>query len=95
MTLDYKKILHYLFGPLLTVIVFFMRSYKTNRERLDDFLSRKKVTSILQGLAMAVLIIWIIVFYLAPEERRGDLTRQIKQSYDELMNPSENRGASE
>jgi len=60
-----------------------------------NFLSRKKVTSILQGLAMLILIIWIAVFYLAPEERRGDLTRQIKQSYDEIMNPSENRGVTE
>lgn len=67
-----------------------MRSYKTNRERLDNFLSRKNVTSILQGLAIIILIIWIAVFSFASEERRGELTRQIKQSYDELMNPSKN-----
>ncbi|NNE62914.1 MAG: hypothetical protein HKN34_02415, partial [Gammaproteobacteria bacterium] len=64
--------------------------YKTNRERLDNLLSRKNVTSILQGLAIIILIIWIAVFSFAPEERRGELTQQIKQSYDELMNPSKN-----
>lgn len=87
---DYKKILYFLFGPLLTLIVFFMRSYRTNRERLDRFLSRKKVMSILQGLAIIILIIWIIVFSFSPEERRGELTRQIKQGYDDLINSSGN-----
>lgn len=90
MSAGYKKILHYLFGPLLTVIVFFMRSYKANRERLDGFLSRKKVMSFLQGLAIFILVVWIVVFAFAPEERRGELTRQIKQGYDNLMNPSGN-----
>ena len=87
---DYRKILQFLFGPLLTVIVFFMRSYRANRERLDDFLSRKKVMSILQGMAIIILIIWIVVFSFAPEERRGELTRQIKQGYDDLINSSGN-----
>ncbi len=86
MTTDYKKILYFLFGPLLAVIVFFMRSYRANRDRLDGFLSRKKVMSMLQGLAIVILIVWIVVFSFASEERRGELTRQIKQGYDNLIN---------
>lgn len=89
MTANYKKVLYFLFGPLLTVIVFFMRSYKANRDRLHDFLSRKRVTSVLQGMAIIILVVWIVVFSLAPEERRSELTRQIKQGYESLTNPSD------
>lgn len=61
-----------------------MRHYKTNRERLDKFMGKEKVSSFFQGLAVVILVIWIITFYFAPEEKRKELTQEMKQSFEKL-----------
>lgn len=79
---SYKKIFDFLYGPFFAVLDFFMRNYKANRDRLDNVLSSKKVSSFLQGLAVILLIIWIIIFSFAPDEKRNELTQQIKQGFE-------------
>lgn len=66
-----------------------MRSYKTNRERLDKFMTREKVSSFLQGMAVVILVIWIVIFYFAPDEKRNELTQEIKQSFETLKSSVE------
>ena len=79
-----KKIFDFLYGPFFAVLDFFMRHYKSNRERLDNFMSKEKVSSFLQGLAVLILVVWIVVFYFAPEEKRKQLTQEIQQSFEQL-----------
>ncbi len=84
-----QKTFCFLFGPLFSVINFFMRHYKANRERLDSFQAREKVSSFLQGAAVIMLLIWIVIFYFAPEEKRKELTLEIKQGFDKWSSPVE------
>ncbi len=86
----YKKIFQFLYGPFFAVLDFFMRNYRANRGRLDNILSSKKVSSFLQGLAVILLIIWIITFSFAPDEKRNELTQQIKQGF-EKYGPADNK----
>ena len=79
-----KKIFDFLYGPFFAVLDFFMRHYKANRERLDHFISKEKVSSFLQGLAVLILVVWIVIFYFAPEDRRKQLTQEIQQSFERL-----------
>ena len=79
-----KKIFDFLYGPFFAVLDFFMRHYKTNREHLDNFMNKDKVSSFLQGLAVLILVIWIIVFYFAPEDKRKQLTQEIQKSFEQL-----------
>lgn len=80
----FKKVFQFLYGPIIALVVFFMSSYKANRERLDDILKRKNVSSFLQGLAVIFLIIWIVIFSFAPDEKRDELTQEIKQSFEKF-----------
>ena len=79
-----KKIFDFLYGPFFAVLDFFMRHFKANRERLDNFINKDKVSSFLQGLAVLILFIWIIVFYSSPEDRRQQLTQEMQQSFKQL-----------
>jgi len=78
-----KKIFQFLYGPIISVIYFFMQNYKANRERLDKFLNNKKISTILQFTAIGILIIWIIIFLSSTEEDRNALTEQVKKSFHE------------
>ena len=79
-----KKIFDFLYGPFFAVLDFFMRHYKANRARLDDFMSKDRVSAFLQGLAVLILVVWIIVFYFAPEEERNKLTQQVQQGFEQI-----------
>lgn len=79
-----KKIFDFLYGPFFAVLDFFMRHYKANRERLENFLSKEKVSSFLQAFAVLILVIWIIVFYFAPEDKRKQLTQEMQQSFEQI-----------
>ena len=85
----FKKIFQFLYGPFFAVLDFFMRSYRANRERLDRALSGKNVSSFFRGLAVVILVIWIVIFYFAPDEKRGELTKEIKQSFEKLKSSTE------
>lgn len=79
-----KKIFKLLYGPIIAVIYFFMHNHKANRARLNKFLDSKKVSSILQFVAIAILITWLFIFSFSTEEDRKGLTEQVKQSFSEL-----------
>lgn len=79
-----KKIIHFLYGPLISVIYFFMQQYKANRKRLDTLLNNKKISSFLQYAAMVILIAWLLIFAFSSEESRQALTEQVKQSFNQL-----------
>ncbi|MBC8209909.1 MAG: hypothetical protein H8E21_02485 [Gammaproteobacteria bacterium] len=80
----WQKIFQFLYGPIFAVLDFFMRNYRSNRQRLGMLLSNKKVASVLQGAAILLLIIWIFIFVLAPEESRDKLTEAVQQGFGEL-----------
>jgi hypothetical protein len=79
-----RKIFDFLYGPFFAVLDFFMRHYKSNRERLDNFMGKKKVASFLRGLAVLILVVWIVVFYFAPEDKRQQLTQEMQQGFEHL-----------
>lgn len=76
-----KKVIHFLYGPFIAVIYFFMTNYRANRDRLERLFANKKVSGFLKGLAVVVLIAWLGTFYFAPEESRDRLTDQIKSVF--------------
>ncbi len=69
----------FLFGPLLSVIGFFYRSYSANRARLAEFSSRPRVAFTFRMLAVLVLLGWILVWLLAGEGDRGRLTDEFRR----------------
>ena len=73
--------IEFLYGPIFKVIGFFYRIYTANRARLDRVLSNARVAGLLRALAVIVLIGWILVWYLAPEDSRHRLTDEIKQIF--------------
>lgn len=79
-----KKIFQFLYGPIIAVIYFFMQNYKINRARIDKFLNNKKISSVLQFIAIAILITWLLIFTFSTEEDRKELTERVKQSLNEL-----------
>ena len=70
----------FLYGPIFRVIGFFYRIYSANRARVDRLRENARVAGLLRALAVIVLIGWILVWYLAPDERRHRLTEEIKQT---------------
>jgi len=70
----------FLYGPIFRVIGFFYRVYTANRARVDRLLGNARVAGLMKALAILVLICWILVWYLAPEESRRLLTDEIKQT---------------
>lgn len=79
-----KKIFDFLYGPFFAVLDFFMRHYKSNRGRLESFISKEKVASFFQGLAVLILVTWIVVFFFAPEEKRKQLMQEMSQNFEQL-----------
>ncbi|MDH5354971.1 MAG: hypothetical protein OEY09_11055 [Gammaproteobacteria bacterium] len=86
---EFKKIFQFLYGPFINVVYFFMRSYRVNRDRLNYFLNQGKVKSVLQSLAIIILLLWIVTFLLAPEEKRKELTQEMKQSFEKFRSSPE------
>jgi len=72
--------IEFLYGPIFRVIGFFYRVYTANRARLNRMLGNARVAGLLRALAIVVLIGWILVWYLAPDESRNRLTDEIKQT---------------
>ena len=78
-----------LYGPLISLVVFFMDAYKSNRERVSKAISGNKIASFFQTLAIVILVLWALVFFFAGDENRDKLTQEVKQRFGEL--PSLNR----
>lgn len=80
----FKKVIKFLYGPIISVIYFFMRSYRMNRDRLNEFQGRKKIALVLQFVAIGSLIIWLFIFAFSSEESRNMLTERVRESFSEL-----------
>ena len=77
---SFAEWIDFLYGPFFRVIGFFYRIYSANRARFDRLRENARVAGLLRALAVIVLIGWILVWYLAPDERRHRLTEEIKQT---------------
>lgn len=84
MEIPYKKIFQFLYGPFFAVLDFFMRNYKANRERLNRLITGKGISSFLQNAAIALLVIWIIIFIFASEDSRKRLTEAVNEGFQEI-----------
>jgi len=73
--------IEFLYGPIFKVIGFFYRVYTANRARLDRVLGNARIAGLLRALAVIVLIGWILVWALAPEDSRHRLTEEVKQAF--------------
>ena len=85
----FKKVIKFLYGPIISVIYFFMRTYRINRDRLNEFQGRKKIASMLQFVAIGSLIIWLFIFAFSSEESRNTLTERVKDSFGELKSKND------
>lgn len=76
----YAKWIDFLYGPFFRVIGFFYRIYSANRARVDRLRENHRVASLLRALTVIVLLGWILVWALAPDDDRHRLTDEIKQT---------------
>ena len=89
MTTRTKKIIQFLYGPIFAVLDFFMRNYKANRERLEGITSREKISTWLQYVAIAVLVIWLAVWIITPKGEQNRLSDEVKSSIGAIQSKSE------
>lgn len=77
---SYPKWVEFLYGPFFSVIGFFYRTYTANRARFTRLTASQKVSSFLRFLAVAILLVWILVWLFASDESRSRLSDEIKKS---------------
>ena len=68
-----------LFGPALALIGFFFRSYRANRDRVAALMARPWAGSLFRNAVLLTVILWLIVWFFAPEESRNRLTEAISE----------------
>ena len=76
----FKEWIEFLYGPIFRVIGFFYRIYVANRARVDRLRENDRVAGLLRALTIIVLVGWLLVWALAPEDNRHRLTEEIKQT---------------
>jgi uncharacterized membrane protein YoaK (UPF0700 family) len=64
-------------GPIFAVIGFFYRVHMANRERLVRLLRRPWIAMAIKVAVMLILILWIAVWLLTPEETRKELSKML------------------
>lgn len=82
---SYPRWIEFLYGPFFRVIGFFYRSYTANRARLARFMANEKVALFFKLLAVLVLLGWILIWLLAPDEQRTRLTDEVKQHLGDIV----------
>jgi hypothetical protein len=75
-----------LLGPPFKVIGFFYRNYRSNRQKLAEFSSGPRVSSLIRYALVLTLFLWIVIWLLASEQSRNRLTDAIKQQFHTLRN---------
>lgn len=80
MQAKYRKWIDYLYGPYFKFIGFFYRIFSANRARVERLKSSERVTALLRFLAVAVLLLWILIWLFASEDSRNRLTEEMKQT---------------
>ena len=76
----FKEWIDFLYGPFFRVIGFFYRTYSANRARFARLRENARVAAILRALTVLVLLGWILVWLLAPDEIGDRLTDEVKQT---------------
>ena len=87
---SFKEWIEFLYGPIFRVIGFFYRVYIANRARVDRLLQNQRVASLLRALTVILLLGWILVWALAPDDDRHRLTDEIKQTLGLDSPPADN-----
>lgn len=77
---SFTQWIDFLYGPIFRVIGFFYRVYTANRARFERIKQGAGVATLLRALAVLILVGWILVWYFAPEDRRGRLTDEIRKT---------------
>ena len=81
--------MQFLYGPFFIVIGFFYRIYKSNRDRVEILKSGDKISFLVRHATIVILVIWLLVWYFAPEGSSDRLTDGVKQTIDGIKIPSE------
>ena len=89
MTKPYQQWIQFLYGPIFKVIGFFYRSYKTNRDWIENLKSGEKASSFIKNAAIIILLVWILIWYFAPEGSGHSLTEAVKGTVDGLESLSD------
>ena len=86
---SYQKVFQFLYGPFFRIIGFFYRRYKTNKDWIERVKSGEKASIIIKYGTVIILIIWILIWYFAPEESGNRLTEEVKKSIGNMNYLSE------
>jgi hypothetical protein len=76
----FAKVIHFLYGPYFKVVGFFYRIYTANRARVARFKANQTFAAIVRGLAVLMLVVWILIWLFASEESRTRLIDDVRQS---------------
>jgi hypothetical protein len=82
---DWVKILY---GPLFTIIGFFYRSYRINRDRVARVMSTPWAASLFRVAVLLTFIAWIGVWLLASDESRHRLTQAVQDTWRAVTSES-------
>jgi uncharacterized RDD family membrane protein YckC len=77
---SFAQWIDFLYGPIFRVIGFFYRVYTANRARFERIRQSAGISVLLRGLAVLVLLAWILVWYFAPDDSRDRLTDEIRRT---------------
>lgn len=74
-------IIWYLRQPFV-LIVWFIETFKKNRERLTAFMARQQVSSIIKTVIVTTFFVWLLVFAFISTDEGGDrLSCAVKSLY--------------
>jgi hypothetical protein len=85
----YQQWIRFLYGPFFKVIGLFYRTYKSNRDWVDDLKSQEWVSSFIKYAAVIILIGWFFIWYFAPEGSSDRLVEEVKETIGGLKSLSE------
>lgn len=71
----------FLVQPPFRLIGFFYRTFRGNRDRLAGFTSTPWVSQGLRKIMVLTVLVWIVIWLLAPDDSRNRLTEAIKNSF--------------
>jgi hypothetical protein len=74
----------FLFDPPFRLVGFFYRAYHANRDRFSWFASRQWVSSGLRKVTVLTLFLWIVIWLLASDESRDQLTNAVRENIGAL-----------
>lgn len=86
---SYQKILQFLYGPFFKVVGYFYRTYKSNRDWIEDVKTGEKASFFIRNGTVVILIIWILIWYFAPEGSGERLSEEVRESIGNINSLTE------